>query len=77
MPQDRELRTLDDAVSLLDEWQSAYRELEGQAIRLDHAWAEKYRELEYEMHRLQALEYNQFAERAAERLASLESECPF
>ena len=78
MAQMRELRTLEEAVSLLDEWVSAYDELERQAMRLDRAWALKYRALEYEMHRLQALEYDAAYERAIEdRANALAAECPF
>ena len=78
MAQMRELRTLEEAVSLLDEWVSAYDELEREAMRLDRAWALKYRELEYEMHRLQGLEYDLIYQRALEdRANALAAECPF
>ena len=81
MVETRELRTLEEAVSLLDEWLAAYAELEGQAIRLDRAWSLRYRSLESELHRLQGLDNERFAEEAAERLAALEApeqtECPF
>lgn len=72
---EREVKSLDQAMALLDEWIAAYRELEGQVARLDYAWAVRYRELEYEHHRLQALEYDLVAETAAARIAN--SECPF
>ena len=78
MPQTRELRTLDEAVSLIEEWEVAYQALESQCIRLDRAWVLKYRELETDYHRLQALEYDTAYQRAVEdRANALESERPF
>ena len=70
----RELKTLEEAVAMIDEWQDAYAKLECEVIRLDRAWALKYRALESEMHRLQGLEndiaYQSALERRVNALAS-------
>jgi hypothetical protein len=50
----RELRTLEDAVALLDEWLEAYRELERQHVRLDHAWRKMCHERDMDNHALYA-----------------------
>ena len=78
MPQEtRPVRTLEEALALLDEWMAAYLDLEGQCMRLDHAWRKQYDELDLERHRLQAIEYDLVLADATERLANAEAENPF
>lgn len=70
---ERELKTLEEAVNLIDEWISAYRELEGDLARLDHAWWVKYRDLERQFHATSAELFDLIFEEATARLANAES----
>jgi hypothetical protein len=68
----RELRTLEDAVALLDEWQAAYRELERHCVLLDHAWRIKHRAAEFDAYELHLQLCHYWLAEATVRIANTE-----
>ena len=66
----REITDLKQALTLLDEWISAYHELERSHNLLNAEWVKRYAELEREVWRLAGVEYDLAAQQAAERLAN-------
>ena len=72
----RELRSIEDAIALIDEWRVAFHELERHCSQLDNAWWKKYYALDLERHRLQAEIYDQVLAEATVRIANEELESP-
>jgi hypothetical protein len=70
---EREIRTLEEALSLLDEWTGAYRELERHYILLDRAWTLKHDEVQMEMFRLHGQLCDYWLAEATERAANQEA----
>ncbi len=77
---ERELKSLTDAVLLLDEWRVAYQALEAQCSREHHALVKKLGAVELENHRLFAEVCDYRLAEATVAAANAEDEpegCPF